>query len=204
MIQYLVDSPRMALVFRVYQADRGGGEAGQAQGGDAHALAQDCAAQTQALAPRSLHAPDLPTPTSHALALAGSIAPTQEPAVAGWRESLGWDLRRAKKPTPSGAKFLRVSAYIQALVWAVLDHNNALRHNDRLDHQDAQQHVSAPQACSEQWRARVRLHEPGFLSVLTHLTQDEAPGARVPRRPCARGDIECLTDDLVQAAHLRR
>jgi hypothetical protein len=179
-MQYTVDRPCMALVFRVLEAP--------------------------GLAPLFLS-----SHSSHPPHLAGITAHTKAPAVAGWREWLGWDLERAKKPTASGIKFLKVSAYITALVFAVCDFNETVnqteagwREDSSDDHVPSSEDVSSSQpsivqAARSGARARVMLHEPGFLSVLARLC--DASGAR---QGWTQGSIECLTDDAVQAAHLRR
>ena len=191
-MQYMVDRPCMALVFRVWEAP--------------------------GLAPLFLS-----SHSSHPPHLAGITARTKAPAVAGWREWLGWDLERAKKPTASGIKFLKVSAYITALVCAVCDFNEKFRFDvnqteagwredgsdDHVscfedDHVSCSDDVSRSQpsivqAARSGARPRVMLHEPGFLSVLARLC--DASGAR---QGWTQGSIECLTDDAVQAAHLRR
>jgi len=180
-MRYMVDRPCMALVFRVWEAP--------------------------GLAPLFLS-----SHSSHPPHLAGITAHTKAPAVAGWREWLGWDLERSKKPTASGIKFLKVSAYITALVCAVCDFNETVNHTEagwRKDGSDdhvscREDYVSSSQpsivqAARSRVRARVMLHEPGFLSVLARLC--DTSGAR---KGWAQGSIECLTDDAVQAAHLRR
>ena len=182
--RYMLESPRMAIIFRVSRAylstpPEGTWPRSMPSSKDEPDIRLGGGFVTQEVADADAGGEDK------------AVGEVGGPCVRRWLDVAGWDRHRAKRPTGSGVKYLKVSAYVADLL-------------DFLAGEDPRACASGPPHSHECGPFHVALHEPGFLHVLPALVGSEAEMAGgVAGEAGAEGGqgrkrVVCLTNDEIQ------
>ena len=182
--RYMLESPRMAIIFRVSRAylstpPEGTWPRPMPWSKDEPDIRLGGGSATQEVADADAGGEDK------------AVGEVGGPCVRRWLDVAGWDRHRAKRPTGSGVKYLKVSAYVADLL-------------DFLAGEDPRACASGPPHSHECGPFHVALHEPGFLHVLPALVGSEAEMAGgVAGEAGAEGGqgrkrVVCLTNDEIQ------
>ena len=182
--RYMLESPRMAIIFRVSCAH----------------LSTPPEGSRSSRMPWSKDEPDIRlgggfVTQEVADADAGgedkAVGEVGGPCVRRWLEVAGWNRHRAKRPTGSGVKYLKISAYVTDLL-------------DFLAGKDPRACGQCPPHSHECGPFHVALHEPGFLHVLPALVGSEAEmaggvaGKAGAEASQGRKRVVCMTNDEIQ------